>query len=48
VLRAFLGLVGYYQRFIKGYDTIAAPCTALLCRDVFHRNAEVEAMFRAK
>ncbi|XP_025685400.1 uncharacterized mitochondrial protein AtMg00860-like [Arachis hypogaea] len=29
-LRSFLGLANYYQRFIKGYSTKAAPLTDLL------------------
>ncbi|GBG84562.1 hypothetical protein CBR_g38844 [Chara braunii] len=32
-IRLFLGLAGYYQRFIKGYSKIAAHLTKLQCED---------------
>jgi len=34
-LHEFLGLIGYYRRFIKRYATIASPLTDKLEKDAF-------------
>lgn len=46
-VQAFLGLAGYYCRFIRNYGAVAAPLTALLCKDAFRWNDAAAAAFHA-
>ena len=45
-VRSFLGLAGYYRRYVKGFAAIAGPLHALTRKDaVFHWSAECQDAF---
>ena len=45
-VRSFLGLTGYYRRFVKGFSMIAAPMTRLLQKNVkFEWGEECQRIF---
>jgi hypothetical protein len=46
-IRSFLGLVGYYRRFVKGFSTLSGPLTALTKKNVCYIwSDECEASFQ--
>jgi len=46
-IRSFLGLAGYYRRFIEGFSTIASPMTRLTRKEVkFEWSKDCKASFQ--
>lgn len=44
-IRSFLGLAGFYRRFIRGYATIAAPLVHITTMEHFEWTAQAQTTF---